>query len=68
MCSRLGVLLLIRCLSFHFRAGWTCLHYAVYHGHAQLVVDILKFAASKGFLRSLMNRKVIFFLFYCSWR
>lgn len=41
-----------------FRAGWTCLHYASYHGHANVVVELLRFAASKGFLRALINRKV----------
>jgi hypothetical protein len=42
----------------HFRAGWTCLHYASYHGHANVVAELLRFASSKGFLRALISRKV----------
>ena len=40
------------------RAGWTCLHYAVYYGHSNIVAELLRFSASKGFLKALLNRQV----------
>jgi len=48
-----------KCLLMFDRAGWTCLHYAAYHGHAPVVAELLRFASSKGFVRALMNRKAI---------
>ena len=39
------------------RAGWTRLHYAVYHGHSHLVAELLRFSASKGLLKALLTRQ-----------